>query len=374
MPQPYLPAFYLPFPEQAGHPQSDEVEAGAYAWARDRELVDEAGYRRLVASRIVTAGTGYYDRGALVEMGIVARWYVWILLADDYFDDTPVQGGLAAWERRTGEFVDDLAAALDGHRIQAGERHGPLFAAVVEDLWPRTAERMPDAWRRRFADHLRDCVTAFRWQATVRHGELPVPTIAEYLTRRRFSFGSYIFYDLIEMVDSLSLPEAFYAGRTWHQLMATTTDAMAWTNDIFSLSKDLADGECANLVILIHAQNRGSWEECVDEVNMMVSERLRHFLYARADLPYEIRNLGLGDGALAQADLLAARLGGAVRASLDLHRRSARWAADAPALEMAMARGGQPANTGAGNPSPASGTTRRGPAGSASPGGGAAVT
>lgn len=335
MPQPYLPAFYLPFPEHPGHPRSDEVEAGAYAWARDRGLVDEAGYRRLVASRIVTAGTGYYDRGGLAELGVVACWYVWFLLVDDYFDDTPVRGGSAAWQRRTGEFVDDLAAALDGHRIQAGERHGPLFAAVAEDLWPRTAERMPGAWRRRFTDHLRDCVAAFRWQAMVRHGALPVPGIADYLTRRRFSFGSHIFYDLIEMVDSLSLPEAFYTGRTWHELMATTTDAMAWTNDIFSLPKDLADGERANLVVLIHAQGRGSWKECVDEVNLMVNERLRRFLYTRADLPYEIRRLGLDDGALAQADLLATRLGAAVRASLDLHLRSARWAAGTPAPEMA---------------------------------------
>ncbi len=335
MPQPYLPMFYLPFPEQTEHPLSDEVEAEAYAWARDRDLVDEAGYRRLVASRVVTAGTGYYDRGAVEDMGIVARWYVWILLFDDYFDDAPLQGDLSEWERCTGEFVDDLAVVLDGRGTQAGERHGPLFAAVAEDLWPRTAERMPAAWRRRFADHLRASVEAFRWQARVRHSALPVPAIPEYVTYRRLSFGAPIFYDMIDMVDSLSLPEAFYASRTWHDLMATTTDAMAWTNDIFSLPKDLADGECANLVLLVRAQSGGSWEECVDEVNMMVSERLRHFLYARADLPYQIRNLGLGDEALAQAELLATRLGGAVRASLDLHLRSARWAAGDPAPETA---------------------------------------
>lgn len=340
MRQHYLPEFYLPFPAQASHPLSDELEAEAYAWARDRGLVDDAGYRRLAASRVVTAGTGYYDRGDRERMAVLARWYVWLVLIDDYFDDTPVKDDPAAWEQRTAAFAADLVAALSGQEVTreatgevtreatGAQQHGSrLYEATVRELWPRTAARMSDSWRRRFIDHLRAFLEACRWHARVRHGVAPAPTQREYVAYRRRSFGGGIFYDMIDMVEGQELPEAFYAGQTWRELAAASSDAMAWTNDIFSLPKDLADGERANLVLLVREQRGGDWRRCVDEVNAMVSERLRDFLRARAELPATIRNLELGAETLAQAELRADRIAGAVHAALECHLRSARYPA-----------------------------------------------
>jgi hypothetical protein len=325
----YLPDFYLPFPEQSWHPAAADVEAAACAWARDCGLVDEAGYRRVVASRVVSAGTSCFERGGHQEMSILARWYVWSLLIADDLDGGPRGVSAAQWSRDSAALVADLAALFHGRPVVDGERHGPLFSAVAQDLWPRTAERMSTRWQRRFAAHHQACLEAYRWQAAVRNGILPEPSLADYITRRRFSYGGYVFYDLIDLVEGVDLPEPFYAERVWHDLTAAVSDAMAWTNDIISLPKDLRDGERTNLVLLTRGQHGGSWESCVEQVNAMVSERLRHFLYAYADLPYTIRRLGLGEDALAQAELLATRLGGAVRASLDWHLRSDRYLSEA---------------------------------------------
>ncbi|MFG3041946.1 terpene synthase family protein [Streptomyces sp. NPDC048330] len=301
------------------------MEAAAYAWAVERGLLDEAGHRRMAASRVVSAGTGYYDRAGAEEMGILACWYVWSLKVADDLDNGPCSESPEQWSHRTAALVADLAAPCYGRPAPDGERHGPLFTVLAEDLWPRTAARMSLQWQQRFADHHHACLDAYRWQAAVRNGILPEPSLADYITRRRFSYGGYIFYDLIELVEGLTLPEPFYAERTWHDLTATASDAMAWTNDIISLPKDLRDGERTNLVVLTQEQHGGTWDASVEQVNTMVSERLRHFLYAYADLPYTIRRLGLGEEALTQAQLLATRLGGAVRASLDWHLRSARY-------------------------------------------------
>ncbi|MFJ6738976.1 terpene synthase family protein [Streptomyces sp. NPDC091279] len=323
-----LPEFYLPFPEQAGHPEAAEIEAAACAWARERGLVDEAGWRRVTASRVVSAGTGCYDRAGRAEMDILARWYVWSLVVADDLDGGPRGESAPEWSRRSAALVADLTAVFQGRAVPDGARHGPLFSAVADDLWPRTAERMSADWQHRFADHHHACLAAYRWQAAVRNGILPAPTLADYITRRRFSYGGYVFFDLIDLVEGVRLTERFYAERTWHDLTAAASDAMAWTNDIISLPKDLRDGERTNLLVLARGQLGGTWRECADQANAMVSERLRQFLYAYADLPYTVSRLGLDAEALTQAQQLAARLGAKVRASLNWHLRSARYTAE----------------------------------------------
>ncbi|WP_129841367.1 hypothetical protein [Streptomyces sp. RFCAC02] len=283
----------MPIRPQPLHPRSDEIEAQAYAWAVRRGLVDEAGGRALAASRVVTLATSYYRTAGWAEMAVLARFYVWLLTLDDWFD---APGG------------------------PPGRVPRVFHEALARDLWPAVTAGAPDAWRHRFTRHLRGCVAGYRWQAAVRTGAVPLPDVAAYVTWRRRSFGAYPVFDLIEYVERQSFPDALVGGAAARTTVAAASDVMAWTNDIHSLPRDRRAGERGNLAVLLRERRGGGWDDAVAEAERMTGDRVADLLRARDDLARS------GP----QGRLLGARVTGAVRGAWDWHRASARYRSHAP--------------------------------------------
>lgn len=321
MPDLYVPVLTLPSSPDPPHPRADAIEAQAYTWALERGLVDREGYRRLAASRVVTAGTGYFDGGDPQILDAVARWYVWLVLVDDYVDDELFVGDVALQHDLMERFVDDLAAVFAGGPREPSH---PLVVAVAGELWPQVAAGGSRAWRQRFAEHCLDCVRAISWNARVRSGVTAWPDLPAYVNRRRTSIGARMFCDMLSVIGELTLDESFYRSSAHDELVSAVCDVAGWINDIFSVSKDVADGE-ANLVLILHQRGAGSLEESVRDAGRMIDERVRHFDEVRAGLSWTMRELGLDDDALRQADYLAGRLSAMIRACYDCHVLSARW-------------------------------------------------
>ena len=96
---------------------------------------------------------------------------------------------------------------------------------------------------------------------------------------------------------------------------AAASDAMAWTNDLHSLERDLARGERANLVLVLAAATGGERAAAAARVEELIAGRLRALLRAREAL------LPLGP----QGRLLGDRVCAMVRGAWDWHRASARY-------------------------------------------------
>ncbi|MDT0318051.1 terpene synthase family protein [Streptomyces millisiae] len=281
----------MPIPSQPLHPRSPELEEQAYDWAARHGLVDAAGHRRLAASRVVTLATSYYRTAPYPEMALLARWYVWLLAADDWFDRAGTTEAPAPW--------------------------AVFRRALAHELWPPTAEPMSAAWRRRFARHLRDCLAGYHWQAAVRLGLRPTPTLAQYVAWRRLSFGAHPIFELIQFVERREFAPALLDAAPARELTAAASDVMAWTNDVRSLRRDLAAGERANLVLLVRDRLDLDEAAATAAVQRMVADRIDHLLAARRAL----RRLG------PDAHLLGDRVTTAVRGAWDWHHHSTRYAA-----------------------------------------------
>ncbi|WP_461038470.1 terpene synthase family protein [Streptomyces mayteni] len=276
----------MPIPGQPLHPRSVELEEQAYDWAAGHGLVDAAGHRRLAASRVVTLATSYYRAAPYPEMALLARWYVWLLTADDWFDRP------------------------------AGTAWADFRRALAEELWPPTAAPMSPAWRRRFARHLRDCLTGYHWQAGVRLGLRPPPTLAQYVAWRRLSFGALPIFQLIQLVERREFAATLLDAAPVRELTAAASDVMAWTNDVHSLPRDRATGERANLVILVRDHHA-----LPDDATATAT--VQRMIAARTDqlvtVGRELQTLG------PDAHLLTTRVTTAVRGAWDWHRASARY-------------------------------------------------
>ncbi|WP_019634566.1 cytochrome P450 [Actinomadura atramentaria] len=306
-----LPDLTLPFPPPEPRPDAARLRAAACDRALDRGVLGPRGHERLLTGRnldlgLALTGTAPPDRAA-----VPLDWFLWVLLLDDRIDDGPWahDGTLAAFTEAALAIVRGVPGTpFPGFTSTGADATGgaaePMLTDLADDLWPRTAALAGPAWRHRFAEHLARHLWAQCDLVDRRAAGKPMD-VHGYVAARRDLFGADLFFDLMEAADGRELP----ARARPAVLRESAADVLAWTNDVYSLEKDLAFGEPANLVCLLRDERGGSWQDAVDAAHAMIRERVAAFRAARrgADPAY------------------AGRLADVLAASLDWHRSVPRY-------------------------------------------------
>ncbi|POM22549.1 Pulcherriminic acid synthase [Actinomadura rubteroloni] len=296
-----LPDLTLPFPPPAPRPDGDRLRAETCDRALRRGVLGPRGHQRLMTGRNLDLGVALTGAAEPGRARVVLDWFLWVLLLDDRIDDGPwAQDGMLA------AFTESALAIVRGVPDPAHRAHDdePMLADLAGDLWPRTAALADAAWRHRFGEHLARHLWAQCDQVERRTAGKPME-VRGYVAARRDLFGADLFFDLMEAADGRVLS----ARERPAVLRASAADVLAWTNDVYSLEKDLAFGEPANLVCLLRDERGGSWQDAVDAAHRMIVERAGEFRSARraADPAY------------------AGRLADVLAASLDWHRSVPRY-------------------------------------------------
>ncbi|MFC9254638.1 terpene synthase family protein [Amycolatopsis thailandensis] len=318
-----VPRLSLPLPECPPHPSADALEEQAYRWALDRGLVDERGHRKLAASRIVTCGTGYFGDAPPKLLETISRWYVWLVVLDDFVDDELISSDADEQRHVMDNLLAELSAIFAGEPVEPGN---PLSRAVAEDLWPGVSQGTSPCWRARFGADCRLMVESIWWDARVRCGLSEQPRdLAAYLARRRQSIGASIFCDMLEVILDLSIGDEFHRSPIYRELIEAVLDTTGWVNDVWSVPKDVADGEL-NLVLLLAAQENRPWQDSVRPAMKMIEARVEDFVAHQRALPRVMEISGFGAQEVDQGRLLASRLAFMIQACVDCHQLSARWA------------------------------------------------
>ncbi|MGW1771244.1 terpene synthase family protein [Streptomyces sp. NPDC002104] len=226
------------------HPEADRVGQSLDAWAvrvglagtpAERARMRAAGFH-LIASRIL--------HDVPVEAAeLFARWVTLLFHLDDQQDEGPM--GRSAEEvkavyRALTSIVDAPPASVISPT--------PAVTAFA-DLWPRTADGLSAAWRRRFRSHLLGHRDAFLAQIAHRE-DGTVPTCEGYPGLRRDANGMFMF-DLVEAALRTEVPAALAEGALWREMCEASNDLTAWCNDILSHSRETAAGEVTNYVIVL---------------------------------------------------------------------------------------------------------------------------
>jgi cytochrome P450 len=347
-----LPDLTAPFPRPLPRSDHRELREHTCRWAEEHGVIGPRGRDRLLGSEhldlgLAMTGSAHRDRAA-----VLLDWFLWMLLLDDRIDNGPWAHGGAL----TG-FADAVCAELVPSAVPLPTRRArpdaaePMTAVLRDDLWPRTAALAGPQWQQRFAAHLRRHLLAQR--RLVDHPRAHL-TRAAYVPLRRALFGADVFFDLMEALDGAaaapsappvpSAPSGAGAvpGPTGlppalRVLREAAADTIAWTNDLYSVEKDLAFGETANLVLVLRHERGLGWQEAVDAAGDAVARRTADFRRAARLVP----------GSFAR------RLGETVRASLDWHRASARYRQQpAPAAAPAATPAAAPAAVTDGGPPP----------------------
>lgn len=290
-----LPGLSLPFPVPSQRADAAVLRAEACRWALQHGLISERGHNRLLTNRVLDLGLGLAGEAERERAAVVMGWFLWMLVLDDRIDDGPwaSDGVLEA-------FAESALSIVDGPCAASVPAADPMLRILAEDLWPRTRALARPEQTRRLRKHF---IAHLQAQSGLLEG---APDLADYAGMRRDLFGADLFFDLIEVA------HGYQSGGAPH-LRDSAADVIAWTNDLYSLEKDLAMGEAANLAIIMRRDRALSWQQAVDEVHGMITARTQDFLAARAacSTPSD----------LAFAD----RLAQVMRASLDWHQSMPRY-------------------------------------------------
>jgi Terpene synthase family 2, C-terminal metal binding len=272
-----LPPIYCPFPSNI-NPWVQEAHAHTLDWAQQYRLVrKEAALHRFAASRFTWLAARAYPTAAQAELEVVNDWLTWLFMFDDQFDE----GLIGGRPERLVALLESYAALFTA--AEPGPGQSPAAAALV-DLCRRTRSQMPGTWWARFASHFSQYLSTYPWSVgnTARG---VVPALVEYLERRRHSGGMYPAIDLIEFVLHRELPQELLGGSHFPLLSRLTNDVVCWSNDIFSLEKELARGDVNNLILVVERAQRIPLQEAVDQVGAMISSSVELFEQVERALP-----------------------------------------------------------------------------------------
>ncbi|MEU9168272.1 hypothetical protein AB0D34_10805 [Streptomyces sp. NPDC048420] len=270
-----VPALYGPV-EARLHPETSRVQESLLQWASFHGLFQDSRQRERFARSRFAHFAGYtYPRVAALET--VALWHGHNWLVDDILDqprtDDAQAEGLAA----------DLLAQVPVNLTDRKEPKGPLAAAAA-DLWRRTAPARSPAWRSRYRAHYRDWLALSLRARPHRQGRSALVSVPTYIRRRRLHSGAEMTFDLLEVGHDQELPEIVAGSDLYGMVRFAANDAISWTNDLYSLPKDLAAGDSDHLTAVVRQARGGTWSEAAAKAARMVREATADFLTACGDL------------------------------------------------------------------------------------------
>lgn len=226
-----------------------------------------------------------YPTASRAGLELMADWFAWLFLVDDQLDD----GEFGRSPEHVREVVDRMREVLesgpDAAVPDAASGPGlPTVVASLADLWRRTAPEASPQWRRRFIQHLDDCLTTAAVWETGNRLSGRVPSEDTYIVNRRHTGAIYVCMDLIEIVEPVEVPPELYRDQEFEDALNAACNVVCWTNDIFSLEKERSLGEVHNLAYIVEHHRGMEPGAAVEHVRAAVASETEAFLSAESAL------------------------------------------------------------------------------------------
>ncbi|MDF5706103.1 MAG: terpene synthase family protein [Nostoc sp. S4] len=268
---------YCPFPPQLNK-HVDILEKHAVEWVLQFNLLaNESTYKRFCKSKFFLLAASAYPDSNLEELKIANDWLSWVFIWDDQCDLSE----LKKQPQVLKTFHQRYLEILNGAEIT---NQDTLLSHALIDLRQRTLQRASMKWFKYFIRYLQDYFYGCVQEATNRAKGI-VPDVDTYITIRRSSVGVYAVLALAEFCHQFMIPDVLRNHYLVKKLELITTDIIAWSNDIFSASREIASGDVHNLIYVLHYHKKISLEEAIEQVTKIHNEELNSLISIESFLP-----------------------------------------------------------------------------------------
>ncbi|WP_431961333.1 terpene synthase family protein [Actinacidiphila sp. bgisy160] len=297
------------------NPGLGEVEPHVMAWARRAGLLSPLTSGQAGRERQVAMAAHVWPWAAPARLTELARLTLWMFAVDDGSDAGPSPS--------TGVELEAMAGAVGGCG-RAVPASAPPAVRVLGDIMPRVTGAMGAAWGDRFRRHLIAWIRTNQDMIRIR-ADHEVPTPEAYVSWRRVSGATGWCFDLIEYAQESELPAAIWFSPACRALREAAADVIGWTNDLFSVEKELLSGETTNLVLVLRHHHGLTLEEAIDETRLWHARRVAALRTATRDLYATALATDLTPAQLAAVSQYADGIHAWARGFLDFSLASARY-------------------------------------------------
>jgi 5-epi-alpha-selinene synthase len=256
----------------------DILEEYSLDWVlRFNLLVDESTYKRFCKSKFFFLAASAYSYSNLEELKIAHDWLSWVFIWDDQCDLSELKNQPEV----LNNFHQRYLEILNGAELTSQDT---LFSHALIDLRERTLQRASIQWFKYFVSYLEDYFCGCVQEANNRAKGI-VPDVDTYIRIRRSSVGVYAVLALAEFCNQFMITDALRNSSVVKELELITTDIIAWSNDIFSASREIASGDVHNLIFVLHIHKQISIEEATNQVTEIHNQAVHSLLSLESFLP-----------------------------------------------------------------------------------------
>ncbi|MHC5671995.1 terpene synthase family protein [Nostoc sp.] len=311
MKQLLYPDLYCPFPSQINK-DVDILEEYALEWVLSFNLLaDESTYKRFCKSKFFFLAASAYPYSNIEELKIAHDWLSWVFIWDDQCDLSE----LKKQPEIIKVFHQRFLEILNGAELTSQDT---LFSHALADLRQRTLQRASIKWFNYFISYLEDYFCGCVQEATNRAKGI-VPDVDTYIMIRRSSVGVYAVLALAEFCNQFMIPDVLRNHYLVKKLELITTDIIAWSNDIFSASREIASGDVHNLIFVLHYHKQISLEEATKQVREIHDKEVRSLLRLESFLP------SFGEEVDVDSSKYISSMHSWIRGNLDWYSHSSRY-------------------------------------------------
>jgi len=269
-----IPLLYCPF-SPAIHPQVKEAAYHTDAWVALFNLHSGAAYRQYQEDNFAWLTARFYPKAGLEQLKIANDFIVLLFALNDLMKDQSMQMQLP-------NFIEHFIAVTRDPAVPLSKDAMPVLAAWA-DLWPRLEQISSPGWTARFTLRLRALLQAVTHEPASETTQLY--TVAQYMEKAPYLAGAYISTGIIPIIEGINLPEEALQHPVLTELEQLSHKLLCWSNDLFSFSKEQAEGDDYNLVSLLQRERRLTLDEALLCTAAIHNTDMRRFVTLSTQLP-----------------------------------------------------------------------------------------
>ncbi|KYF56472.1 terpene cyclase [Sorangium cellulosum] len=261
--------FDYPFPASR-NANVDIAERRTLQWIRRLQLAPEGrALSRLKATGFAQLAAWLLPWANMRTLELASDFTAALFLLDDAYDEGDLSMDPEAVERLNEKYLGELFGYVEP------DMSDPLTRGLL-DVRDRIKSSHPHFFLNRWLAHFQFYYEANLWEANNRR-RARTPCVDEYLLMRRYSGAVYTYCDLLELLLERPLPLEVVQHPTIQCVRDICNDILCWTNDYFSLGKELRSGDVHNLILVLRDNHAITLEEAIARLKQMHDERIAEY-------------------------------------------------------------------------------------------------
>ncbi|QJB31465.1 hypothetical protein HF329_09185 [Chitinophaga oryzae] len=271
-----LTKFYYPLPVRVSE-HANFLDNLVNEWLSAYDCLDANQKKKMLNGKFGNLAAHFFPLASLPQLIWMTRWNLTFFVFDDFYGPLPL-GELSAKIQRAMEILQGAPLTKDDNEI-----FRQMFI-MRKEILPHVEGNL--FWMDQFNASMglffegMKADTAFSYREEVRY-----PRLKEYLVLREKIVATYPLLDFAEIEVHAILPPPVINDPVLRRLRQLACRLVSWSNDVYSLKKELEDHEAMNLVLVIKEEFNCSTEEAIDRAVDIHERDLSAFLELSNNLP-----------------------------------------------------------------------------------------